>query len=110
MKYKNEEDFRKELIEIFKQINIVRNVYKLENYSGRGLPDILVITNTSNFLIECKIENQKTTKIQDYNIQSNKYCFLCRYKNNIYNITKGGITYIKDNQENLIDFLLKFII
>lgn len=108
MQFKNEKDFRNNIVKSLYEIddsNVIRNIYKVENYSGRGLPDILVITKRHNFLLELKY-NGIISKIQEYNINSNDYIILGEYRNDYFYLNKN----IKINSfKNFIDALYKML-
>lgn len=77
--FKNENELRSCVIKECKMQGY-KLVYPVENYVGNGIPDILVITDKANILIECKLDNYKLNLLQELLFKMNNNNYILRYK------------------------------
>jgi len=54
---------------IIKQLNQIGKAIPLNGNTERGTPDILFICNGKPFMIECKVDGRKPTKIQEHRMK-----------------------------------------
>lgn len=103
MLFKTEEDLRNDILKNLKKEPNVKNIYKLENYSGRGLGDIIILTSGYNIILELKVHNNNLSPLQEYNLKTNPYYWYIKYT-----YSKGD-SFLVSNYKMQKRFLLKSV-